>query len=314
MFPYRIDRREPTKKTDFRRKGLSAPHDKEVFMLHDFHRAFERKINPASWDEQNAPMHALTSKNRPKGLQFSVDEDLYCLPDVRAHGTNDAEPVLLLKKGASMALSDLPKLLRNGVNIRQVSLQVHNPETGESKPLPKDIPPQALADLARFQQFDMSPPGESQSVPAAPSSLQKPESARFRRVMVVESDQKQLKRIMDCLFLCGFHPGQIHPVRMTRSLDWAVAKHQPDVLLVNYHLSPNATGMAMLAAIRKQLPPHAQIVVTLPIPSGRNPDENKLIQTLCADWNIQIVYRPMNRFALKKVMGSPKISPNPVSR
>ena len=119
-----------------------------------------------------------------------------------------------------------------------------------------------------------------------------------KRVLILEPDSKSLKRIMDCLFSCGFQLERLHPVRIISSLDWALRKYTPHVLIVDYRLSGNPDGIQLLQELRPVLPVLERVILMTPPISKLSEREDERIDAFCNTWRIRRIAKPINRFSL----------------
>lgn len=180
------------------------------------------------------------------------------------------EQVLLVKKGYEVEMDDLPKLIKNGAKPSQFTLKMDPEEAqhvlGHGNPIVK---------LARSE----------------------------KRVLVLDPDQKSLKRTIDCFFVCGFSLPRIHPVRLASHLDWALRKYQPQVLVADYELLDGRDGLSLLSGLT--LADNVEhVILTLPARTFSS-EEESLILELSQRKNIQVLKKPVSRFALHRLLASP---------
>ncbi len=181
------------------------------------------------------------------------------------------EQVLLVKKGYEVEMDDLPKLIKNGAKPSQFTLKMTEEEAarellGHSNP---------ILQLARSQ----------------------------KHVVVLDPDQKSLKRTIDCFFVCGFSLSNIHPVRLSAHLDWTLRKYQPQVLVVDYDLLDGQDGLSLLNALQRPAGME-QVILTLPARTFSS-EEERLILELSNRNHIRILKKPVSRFALNRLLASP---------
>jgi CheY-like chemotaxis protein len=124
-----------------------------------------------------------------------------------------------------------------------------------------------------------------------------------KRVLILDPDQKSLKRLIDCLFICGFQLDNLHPVRMAASLDWALQKYMPHVLVVDYRLSEGQqTGIQILQGLQSVLPFLEQIILITPPLQMLSEWEARRVKSFCQVWNVKALPKPVNRFTLKQIL------------
>lgn len=210
--------------------------------------------------------------------------------------TAAGEAILLLRKNQEVQPDDLPKLIQHGARPEQFRFQyIERPApVGRSEHGPE------------FQR-NHAPEPMSNPITAAPRPVVNGEHAR-KKVLILEPEQKNLKRLIDCLFVCGFDLNRIHPLRISNHLAWALERHQPDILIVDYHMQDGGGGVSLLNALHKP-PGMEQMILTLdtsrPLPLA----EEVAIRKLCDEKAIKILYKPVNRFSLKQLLQEQEISP-----
>lgn len=203
------------------------------------------------------------------------------------------EPILLLRKGFELTPDELPKFLNSGAQIHQFYYkhtgQILNPGYQKPRAKKQDRPP-----LAR----GMSNPLTQKSSSVALQRLQQ------KRVLIVEPDQKNLKRLIDCLFICGIQLDRIHPVRVVSSVPWAMEKYRPQILVANYELSSSIDGLTLLQAFA-DLSYVETLILTVPNGHLLSLEENAAIEALSHRIKIKILSKPVSRFALKRILNEP---------
>lgn len=201
-------------------------------------------------------------------------------------GSPSAEPVLLLKKGHAVEADELPRYIKNGAQPSQFQLRYQT----ETETAPHE---------ADFQR--------NHTVQGATNPIKDPETANRqsrsrKRVLVLEPEQKSLKRLIDCLFLCGFNLDRIHPLRVPDHLEWSLEKYQPDILIIDYGLQyKGQSGLAMLKSLQDETG-GCKIILTLPARPRLAPLEEKLVRKICAGHGIGLLEKPVNRFDMNDVL------------
>lgn len=194
------------------------------------------------------------------------------------------EPVLLLKKGIEVEATQLPRLMKNGANPSQFRIKSADGTVSE----------EVTADS--FAGLPVTNP-----IFEAPASLVRTLRSRKRAIML-DSDQKSLRRLTDCLFMCGFQLDNLHPVRLSSNLNWALQKYMPHVLVVDYHLSGKQNGIQVLHMLQPALPSLEQVILTTPPLQTLPGWEARRIETFCENGNVYLLPKPVNRFALKQIL------------
>jgi CheY-like chemotaxis protein len=225
-------------------------------------------------------------KSTPAGLQQEIlvsSEDIY-------RQDRGLEPILLLRKGFELTPDDLPKFLKSGAREHQFYYK-HSGKALNPGYQKRCAPKQDRPALSR-----------GMSNPMAHSTLSNLKDIQQKRALIVEPNQKNLKRLIDCLFICGFKLDRIHPVRLVSSVPWAVEKYRPQILIANYDLSNSSmNGLTLLRAFA-QLSYVETLILTLPIGHLLSLEENAEIEALSHQVNIKILSKPVSRFALKHIL------------
>lgn len=190
----------------------------------------------------------------------------------------DHDPVLLLRKGSEITADDLPRLIRNGASPTQFRL-----EYDETQAYTRET------ELPAFTRNTASPASDPISDALRAEKLIRKKRSR-QSVVILEPDQKSLKRLIDCLFVCGFSLPEIHPVRMASQLDWAIHKYSPQILVVDYE------GLQLLRNFDCAHAP-SQLIMTV------SPD-HELPEELYLEKNIRILQKPVNRFDLNALLNA----------
>lgn len=110
-----------------------------------------------------------------------------------------------------------------------------------------------------------------------------------------------MKRLIDCLFICGLQLDRIHPVRVSEHLSWALEKYRPQLLVVDYHLQGGQNGLETLTALHK-LPGVEKIILTLAPHPILSEAENRLIEEFCREKDIKILSKPVSRYSLNRIL------------
>jgi len=179
-------------------------------------------------------------------------------------------PILLLRKGYEVSPTELPRFIRNGARPHQFLFKPS--EDLEYKPLP--------------QPFD--------------TSLQTPPRHK-QRVLILEPDAKNLKRLIDCLFICGIPLDRIHSVRMPEQFAWAVEKYRPHLMVVDYHLPGGKTGLELLAGFNS-LYNVSKIIFTLEANASLSNLEKKAFESAASRPSIQLLKKPVSRFTVNRLL------------
>lgn len=221
-------------------------------------------------------------KSTPDGIEQEIlvsREDIY---------RNDlgGEPILLLRKGFELTPDELPRFLKSGAQMHQFRYK-HSDEPLRST-YQKPLRPEARKGLSR----GVSNPLERELPPRG---------LKQKRALIVEPEQKSLKRLIDCLFICGLKLDRIHPVRVVSNTPWAVEKYRPQILVADYSLPGSIDGLTLLQAF-SELSYVETLILAVPPNTILSTEENEIIATLSQQKQFKILSKPVNRFALQRIL------------
>jgi hypothetical protein len=246
-------------------------------MFRFFHQR-NREVSPAA-----KPAHALL----PAGTLVSK-EDIY-------RENKGMTPILLLRKGLEVSPDELPRLIRNGARAHQFLFKPAESHEVATLPSPASLPHQLKSHRRHDLIEELRPTPPLAYQPLAADPLQK------KRVLILEPDQKSLKRLIDCLFICGTSLDRIHTVRIQDHLAWALDKYQPQILIVDYALPNQKTGLELLANFTA-LPGIEKIIFTLAPDAPLTAAEIETLETFCPEKNIRILKKPVSRFTVSRIL------------
>lgn len=222
-------------------------------------------------------------KSTPEGVEQEIlvsREDIYR----RERGS---DPILLLRKGFELTADELPRFLKNGAQMHQFGYKHSNVPLKPSYSRPGR--PEAMRKPAQWDA----------NQPTGPANL--PTGFQQKRVLIVEPNQKDLKRLIDCLFICGLRLDRIHPVRVAANTPWAVEKYRPQILVADLRMMGQLDGLTILQAFT-EFSFVERLILTIPAGYTLSTDENQVVQTLKARKNIKILSKPVNRFVLQRIL------------
>ena len=200
-----------------------------------------------------------------------------------------SEPILLLRKGFELTPEELPRFLKSGAQTHQF----HYKHSGKLLSPGYQKPPRPGRERQSLSR-GVSNPME------APTPLR---GIQQKRVLIVEPDQKNLKRLIDCLFICGLKLDRIHPVRVVSSAPWAMEKYRPQILVAGYELSDSIDGLTLLQAFA-DLSFVETLILTVPAGFLLSEEENEVIESLGQRKKIKILSKPVNRFTLQRILSN----------
>ncbi len=234
---------------------------------------------------QGSPLPLPLPVSLPEGTLVSK-EDIY-------RENKGMAPILLLRKGFEVSMDELPRFIRNGARPHQFLFKPSESAEIAEVDLPEALP-QQLKSVRRqgmMEEFGTVSPYRS---------LQRDPRDR-QRVLILEPDQKSLKRLIDCLFICGTPLDKIHTVRMPQQLAWAIGKYKPQILMVDYALSDEQTGLALLASLQS-LPGVEKIIFTIDPDSPLSEAEQQTLDALGPTANVKLLPKPVSRFTVNRIL------------
>jgi hypothetical protein len=241
------------------------------------------RSQPVKKPERPLPARQAEPDESPPFTLVSI-EDIYRVIK-RLKTDRSGEPVLLLKKGIEVEADQLPRLMKNGANPSQFRIK--------------------QADGERLSQFATASALESAQVTnplfEVPAALARTLRSR-KRALVLDVEPKSMRRLMDCLFMCGFQLDNIHPVRIPSSLNWALQKYRPHVLVVDYQLSGKQNGIQVLQTMQPSLPFLEQVILIVPPLATLHGWEVRRLEAFCKNRSIFMLPKPVNRFTLKQIL------------
>jgi hypothetical protein len=233
-----------------------------------------REVNPAALPAAALPSGTLVSK-----------EDIY-------RENKGMTPILLLRKGFEVSMEELPRFIRNGARPHQFLFKpAESPEIASlDSPGALPHPLKALHRHGMTDEFEASPYRSLGS-----------NHREKKRVLILEPNQKGLKRLIDCLFICGIPLDRIHTVRLPEQLAWAMAKYRPQILIVDYALPNQQTGLALLAGFTS-LHGIEKIIFTVAPDEPMGDVEIQTLETFCPEKKIKLLKKPVSRFTVNQLL------------
>lgn len=225
-------------------------------------------------------------KSTPAGMAQEIlvsREDIY---------RNDlgGEPILLLRKGFELTPEELPRFLKSGAKTHQFRYK-HSDEPLRAT-YQKPLPPEVRKGFS----------------PSASNPIERELPARGlkqKRALIVEPEQKSLKRLIDCLFICGLKLDRIHPVRVVSNTPWAVEKYRPQILVADYSLPGSIDGLTLLQAFA-ELSYVETLILAIAPNTILSPEENEIIAAIRQQKQFKILSKPVSRFALQRILTEKK--------
>jgi hypothetical protein len=225
---------------------------------------------------------------QPSGI-LVTREDIY-------RENKGLEPILLLRKGYEVTAEELPRFIRNGAKPHQFQLKHAAEPVVAAYQAPQKLPkpPVPAPMLVR----------RHKPLPVLSGSVSPiPQTANRNRALILDPDPKSMKRLIDCLFICGIQLDRIHPVRMAEHLSWVGQKYRPHILVVDYELPGfPQTGLDILMNLH-QMPWLECCILTLnPQQPLLSQEEKQSIKAFCREKNIKILEKPVNRHTLSRLL------------
>jgi hypothetical protein len=205
------------------------------------------------------------------------------------------EPILLLRKGYEVTPEELPRFIRNGAKPHQFQFKHTEEPLRAYQLLPKPPIQSTPAPVLLRRTQPASDPPDTLSI--------RPQTGNRKKVLILEPDPKSMKRLIDCLFICGVPLDRIHPVRLAEHLNWVAEKYRPNVLVVDYALPGSAqTGLDVLTAVQ-HLPWLERCILTVnPNQMPPKNDNWQALEAICQERNIRLLVKPVNRRTLNRLL------------
>ncbi len=252
---------------------------------------------PFGWKRNRPEPVALhgnhAGKVLPDGVQLVAREDIF--------SNRGAQAVLLLRAGMVVEEDLLPKLIRHGAGPDQFVLK----ETGTPKYSQEGVFRQEFMESVP----DLETPVAGEEVAELPASRINPmtDPAQIRsceqsrnRIIIAESDERSLKRLMDTLFASGVRLADMHTVRLPDQLEWAMNKYRPAILFLDESMHPVTSVFPRLQAIREKFGTE-QIALTVNILPD-DEDHREALLEKAERLGIELIFKPVNRFALVSIL------------
>lgn len=224
-------------------------------------------------------------KSTPAGVQQEI---LVTSEDIYRHDRG-VDPILLLRKGFELTSDELPRFLKSGARTHQF----HYKHTGKAVTTGYQKPPAPRRDNRPGFSRGMGNPIKPETAPI--------QEIQSKRALIVEPEQKSMKRLVDCLFICGLKLDRIHPVRVVSNAPWAVDKYRPQILIADYGLSGEIDGLTLLQAFAG-LSFVETLILTVPTGYLLSAEENEAIESLSRHKKIRILSKPVSRFTMQRIL------------
>jgi hypothetical protein len=260
---------------------LEATEDENAFYPESIQDATGLR-NPAGLKNSGMDRHDLNWE------QFTLvaKEDIFY--------TQDDMPVLLMKAGQGVDIHQVAKLIKFGVLPEQFILS-EDPTSN----LPQNIFDAITNDLSKDAEIT------SDGLPGKPLYFQK---GAKDKILVLDGDERSIKRLSDCLKGYGIPLVNIHPLTNSQHLFWAVERYEPHILFIDFNpYLQNKSQMASLPETMmtlKSYPFIREVVLT----AFLRPDQEEIrqdLQNLAKYYGAKVLLKPVNRFALSDVLNMP---------
>lgn len=240
-----------------------------------FHFGFNRK-------KQNNEKSSLFGANGiPASLTLITTEDVFSsIPGDDAQ--TDKRPVLLVKAGTSVGIQDLPKLIRYGAKPDQFRLEDRQ---ADGKKQTIDMDDRLLA--------VMTSPFKTQTDLA--------NLVRQKDALVLETDERAINRMIDCLSASGLSLHRIHPVYLMNHLFWALEKYNAKIVCIG--IQANVDYQKLYETLQR-LKTYKQVetLILSVDDSFRSTNSMDWLNDLSQTYDAQIVFKPVSRFMLRPIV------------
>jgi hypothetical protein len=208
--------------------------------------------------------------------------------------TQEDVPVLLMKAGQGVDIHQVAKLIKFGVQPEQFILSEDPTST-----LPHNIFEAITDSLSKDAEIT------SDGLPGKPLYFQK---GAKDKILILDSDERSIKRLSDCLKGYGIPLVNLHPLTNSQHLFWAVERYEPHILFIDFN--PYLQNKSQLASLPetmmtlKSYPFIREVVLT----AFLRPDQEEVrqdLQNLAKYYGAKVLLKPVNRFALSDVLSLP---------
>jgi hypothetical protein len=206
---------------------------------------------------------------------------LVCTEDIYVPG----QDVLLLKAGQVVQAGQIATLLKYGISPKQFRFEGDIPEG-------LALPPHVL----KSAHLD------------DPATIDKALDTRaflrncHKTIMVVDHDDRSLRRTIDNLLSCGVPLHKIHPIRVEAHLNWALEKYQPDLLMLDFAINGSWVYKHDLVQRVGSLHKAVNQVVLMVRDQSRSEGAREALNYLTQDMGIRVIYKPLHRAQLKPLL------------
>jgi hypothetical protein len=132
------------------------------------------------------------------------------------------------------------------------------------------------------------------------SQKPKKRTMSHHQVVVLEPDEKALKRLTHCLVACGIRESRIRSVRLPHHVGYAIDKYKPTLVFLDFMNGPDSMGVQTLRRL-KPLPCVQHWNLLMSLPAEDLSLREKVKETLQKD-NLSVFYKPINRFELLSML------------
>ncbi len=220
----------------------------------------------------------------PKHIQLVAREDVFSK-------AGEKNPVLLIREGQVVGEELLSKLIRYGADPKQFVF----------KPLEHPAYSDEVMD-SKAQESSEALLNQSAMTGLTEESTRK--SVAQNKIVIYEPNPRSLKRMVDTLVLSGVHLGDIHPVTALEKLDEVLTKQKPTILFVDPSFHVESSIFAKLKELKHKY--HIEDVLLMPSISKQHEDERELLLEKAEQANVNVIFKPVNSFALTPFLNAYK--------
>jgi hypothetical protein len=217
----------------------------------------------------------------PPGMTLVSKEDVYA-----AHQDDESSDskrqVLLVKAGTAVKLADLPKLIRYGAKPHQFRLEK---QQSSGKVQTTDLDEHLVRVMTEPQRANLSAP----------------QIMLNKDALVVETDDRAMNRMMDCLSACGIPLHRVHPIYLMSHLFWALDKYNAKIVAMGIHANVNYQELYDTLQKLKARQLVETIILTVD-DSFRSQSSMEWLDDLADTYDVHVVFKPVSRFVLRPVL------------
>jgi hypothetical protein len=133
------------------------------------------------------------------------------------------------------------------------------------------------------------------------ANLSAPQIMLNKDALVVETDDRAMNRMMDCLSACGIPLHRVHPIYLMSHLFWALDKYNAKIVAMGIHANVNYQELYDTLQKLKARQLVETIILTVD-DSFRSQSSMEWLDDLADTYDVHVVFKPVSRFVLRPVL------------